>query len=78
MNLFYTGEGRGGGSKEFPEHEQHPRLETFCDIKLEILINIARIANAVQCHSQLSGDKDCNAFSFSNVRIVSVSNVSSH
>ena len=28
---FFTGEGRGGGPKELPEHEQHPRLEPFCD-----------------------------------------------
>ena len=27
--------------------------------------NIARIANAVQCHSLLSGNKDCNNFRFS-------------
>ena len=43
--------------------------------------NIARIANDVQCHSKLFGDrdKDYNEFSFSIVRIViSVSNVSSH
>ena len=40
--------------------------------------NIARIANAVQCHNQLSGNKDCHEFRFSIVRIViSVSNVTS-
>ena len=40
-------------------------------------LNIARIANAVQCHS-LSGSKDCPEFRFSIVRIViSVSNVTS-
>ena len=40
--------------------------------------NIARIANAVQCHSWLSGNKDCHEFRFSIVRIViSVSNVKS-
>ena len=32
--------------------------------------NIARIANAVQCHSYLSGTKDCHEFRFSIVRIV--------
>ena len=42
------------------------------------IINIARIANAVQCHSSLSGNKDCHEFRFSIVKIViSVSNVSS-
>ena len=40
--------------------------------------NIARIANAVQCHSLLSGNKDCHGFRFSIFRIViSVSNVTS-
>ena len=43
-----------------------------------ITLNIARIANAVQCHNQLSGHKDCHEFRFSIVRIlVSVSNVTS-
>ena len=38
---------------------------------------IARIANAVHCHSWLSGSKDCHEFRFSIVTIViSVSNVS--
>ena len=38
--------------------------------------NIARIANAVHCHSWLSGNKDCHEFRFIIVRIViSVSNV---
>ena len=32
--------------------------------------NIARIANAVHCHSELSGIKDCHEFRFSIVRIV--------
>ena len=41
-------------------------------------VNIARIANAVQCHSWLSGNKDCHVFRFSIVRIViSVSIVTS-
>ena len=41
-------------------------------------INIARIANAVQCHNYLSNNKDCHKFRFSIVRIVvSVSNVTS-
>ena len=41
--------------------------------------NIARIANAVQCHSLLSGNEDCQEFKFSIVRnVISVSNVSSH
>ena len=45
---------------------------------LNIKQNIARIANAVQCHSLLSGNKDCHEFRFSIVRIViSVSNVTS-
>ena len=29
--ILYTGEGGGGGAKELPEHEQHPRLEPYCD-----------------------------------------------
>ena len=33
-------------------------------------INIARIANAVHCHSSLSGHKDCHEFRFPIVRIV--------
>ena len=42
------------------------------------MINIARIANAAQCHSLLSGNKDCHEFRFLIVRIViSVSNVTS-
>ena len=41
-------------------------------------INIARIANAVQCHNKLSGNNDCHEFRFSIVRLViSVSNVTS-
>ena len=32
--------------------------------------NIARIANAVHCHTWLSGNKDCHEFRFSIVRIV--------
>ena len=44
----------------------------------ELKVNIARIANAVQCHNQLSDNKDCHDFRFSIVRIViSVSNVTS-
>ena len=40
--------------------------------------NIARIANAVHCHSLLSGNKNCHEFKFSTDRIVmSVSNVTS-
>merc|ERR1711989_71199 len=40
--------------------------------------NIARIANAVQCHSKLSGNKDCHELRFSIVRIViSVTNATS-
>ena len=40
--------------------------------------NIARIKNAVHCHSWLSGNKDCHEFRFSIVRIViSVSIVTS-
>ena len=40
--------------------------------------NIARIANAVHCHSWLSGNKNCHEFRFSIVRIViSVSIVTS-
>ena len=40
--------------------------------------NIARIANAVHCHSQLSGNKGCQEFGFSIVGIAnSVSNVTS-
>ena len=48
------------------------------DFYYNITINIARIANAVQCHSWLSGNKDCNEFRFSIVRIlISVSVVTS-
>ena len=40
--------------------------------------NIARIANTVQCHNYLSGNKDCYETRFSIVSIViSVSNVTS-
>ena len=40
--------------------------------------NIARIANAVQCHSELSGHTDCHELRFSIFRIViCVSNVTS-
>ena len=40
--------------------------------------NIARIANAVHCHSLLSDNNDCHEFRFSTVRIaISVSNVTS-
>ena len=35
-----------------------------------VIRNIARIANAVQCHSWLSGNKGCHEFRFSIVRIV--------
>ena len=35
-------------------------------------LNIARIGNAVYCHSWLSGNKDCHEFRFSIVRIVIV------
>ena len=35
-----------------------------------MLLNIARIANAVQCHNKLSGQKDCHELRFSIVRIV--------
>ena len=42
------------------------------------LKNIARIANAVHCHSLLLSNKNCHEFSFSTVRIIiSVSNVTS-
>ena len=37
---------------------------------IDVSINIARIANAVQCHSWLSDNKDCHDFRFSIVRIV--------
>ena len=38
--------------------------------------NVARIANAVHCHSKLSGNNDCHKFRFSTVIIViSFSNV---
>ena len=43
-----------------------------------VVLNIARIANAVHCHSLLSGNKNCHEFRVSIVRIViSVSNVTS-
>ena len=37
---------------------------------IAVVGNIARIANAVHCHSWLSGNKDCHEFRFSIVRIV--------
>ena len=41
-----------------------------------LILNIARIANAVQCHNLLSGNKDCHEFRFSIVRnVINVSNV---
>ena len=47
-------------------------------IQIQIRINIARIANAVHCHSCMSGNKDCHEFRFSVLRIViSVSIVTS-
>ena len=58
--------------------ESHKVLtdEIFPHTKLEQ--NIARIANAVQCHSFLSDNKDCHEFGFSIVRIViNVSNSTS-
>ena len=46
---------------------------------MDKLKNIARIANAVHCHSWFSCNKDCHEFRFSIVRIViSVSIVTSH
>ena len=45
-------------------------LAFWTNIRGAIKKNIARIANAVQCHSWLSGDKDCHEFRFSIVRIV--------
>ena len=46
--------------------------------KSKVKSNIARIANAVHCHSLLSGNKNCHEFRVSIVRIViSVSNVTS-
>ena len=39
---------------------------------------MARIANAVQCHNLLSGNKDCHEFRFSIVKtVINVSNVPS-
>ena len=42
----------------------------FSSFRYHNLKNIARIANAVQCHSCLSGNKDCHEIRFSIVRIV--------
>ena len=39
-------------------------------LKALVMKNIAGIANAVQCHSWLSGNKDCHKFRLSIVRIV--------
>ena len=43
---------------------------TYQGILLNFNKNIAGIANAVHCHSWLSGNKDCHEFRFSIVRIV--------
>ena len=44
-----------------------------------LILNIARIANAVQCHNLLSGNKDCHETRFPIVSIViSVSKITSH
>ena len=71
----------------FPSQQQRhysaivptPNQFTCNEINLySILINIARIANAVHCHSWLSRNKNCHEFKFSIVRIViSVLNVAS-
>ena len=45
-------------------------MNIFSTEALVVSENIARIANAVQCHNKLSGNKDCHEYSFSIVRIV--------
>ena len=53
-------------------------LVILMKMKTKMIENIARIANAVHCHSLLSGNKSCHEFMVSIVRIViSVSNVTS-
>ena len=92
LNLFYGIQrmallGREGGTLGNEGGQKVERAtpllpEGGCDHQGKIisfnLWNIARIANAVQCHSQLSGNKDCHEFRFSIVRILmSVLNVTS-
>ena len=50
---------------------QNGNFATFHHITLHCIFtkNIARIANAVQCHNRLSGNKDCHEFRFSIVCI---------
>ena len=57
-----------------------PTIRDESDLKLQVsicanvylapFVNIARIANAVHCHSLLSGYKDCHELRFSIVIIV--------
>ena len=72
---YILGDGRESASDEF-----FKILSTLpLDLVRNIVKNIARIANAVQCHSKLSGNKYCHEFNFSIVRnVISVSNVISH
>ena len=46
----------------------HQSSMTMC--RCHFQSNMARVANAVQCHSYLSGNKECHEFRFSIVRIV--------
>ena len=67
---------RGGGCTDMIFVKSFTRPE-FSGPKF--YTNIARIANVVQCHSLLSGNRDCHEFRVSIVRIVfSVSNVTCH
>ena len=45
-------------------------VDIFLFFRALLLLNIARIANAVQCHSLLSGHYDCNVLMFAIVRNV--------
>ena len=66
-------------SGQLEKNKRDKAVIWFCKIFGKLYFrktNIARIANAVQCHSWLSGNKYCHEFRFSIVRIViSVSNV---
>ena len=63
------------------DFQEEPGMMERCfqpNVTFFTVSNIARIANAVHCHSCLSGNKDCHDFRFIIVRIViSVSNATS-
>ena len=60
--------------REFARLSQIYQPETKTTSASAFVINIARIANAVQCHSELSGNKESREFRFS---IISASTVKS-